>query len=322
MKTTPLPPSPDQYLINDDRLDSGQWAHAFWITNFLPFLGFLAGLVLLPFWGWGWLELGLLVGMYLFTVIGLEVGFHRYFTHRSFDAPPWLVAFLGIGGSMCAQGPLIYWVANHRRHHRYSDKVGDPHSPILDRKGNSFRRKLMGLWHAHIGWQMNHDTPSTIHFAKDLLKNQQIFRLNQKYFLWVILGLILPALAGGLISWHWQGLVQGFIWGGLARIFILNQLTFSINSICHVYGHQAFATKEGSRNNIWLAIPSFGQSWHNNHHAFPYACYLNFNWWQIDLAGIVIKLFVWMDWIKNVKQPNAAQIQAKASGLNLKNDHL
>ena len=304
-------------IIENEKLHTAQKIHAIWITNLIPLLGFLAALGYAFTVGIGWLEVGLFFSMYLITVIGLEVGFHRYFTHRSFETHRIIKAYFAISGSMCAQGPLIYWVANHRRHHRFSDKEGDPHSPYINRKGESIKNFISGLWHAHISWQMDHDTPSTVQLAKDLLKDRQTFFFNKTYFLWVALGILIPALAGGLITMSWEGWVAGILWGGLARIFILNQFTFSINSICHMFGRQPFKTREESRNNFWLAIPSFGQAWHNNHHAFPYAAQLDFEWWQIDLGGRVVALLKWLGLASQVKKPTRDHIQSKIRSQDL-----
>jgi stearoyl-CoA desaturase (delta-9 desaturase) len=226
--------------------------------------------------------------------------------------PP-LTAFLAITGCFCAQGPLIYWVANHRRHHRHSDKPGDPHSPFVDMKSNAITKVAKGFWHAHLGWQVNHETPNTALFAKDLLKHKLVFKLNKTYFLWVTVGILIPTLIGFAVYAHWHGLIMGMIWGGLGRIFIVNQVTFSINSLCHLYGKQPFDTGEGSRNNALLAIPTFGQAWHNNHHAFPYSAIVGLKKSQIDLGGLTIRLFEKLKWASRVKRPNDTQIQQKVN---------
>jgi len=306
-------PANTKITVKNDWLYKFQKWHAILITNVVPFLGFVAGVVLIAYWGFGWFEIIIFSSMYLLSVIGLEVGFHRLFTHRSFDAVAPLVAFLAITGSFCAQGPLIYWVANHRRHHRHSDKAGDPHSPFVDMNRNKIGNMLKGFWHAHLGWQVDHEAPNTAHFAKDLLKNKLLFKLNKTYFIWVSLGVILPSLIGLLVYGNWQGLLKGMIWGGLARVFVVNQVTFSINSICHIAGSQPFKTGEGSRNNALLAIPTFGQAWHNNHHAFPYSAIVGLKKGQIDLGGLTIKLFEKLKWVSRVKQPNLDQIKQKAN---------
>lgn len=283
--------------------------HAIWITNLIPALGLIAAIVLSFFWGFGLLEICLLSIMYVLTIIGIEVGFHRLFAHQSFHTYPWVEFLLSIFGCMGAQGPVIYWVANHRRHHKHSDTNGDPHSPFI--YNGKPMGKIKGLFHAHMNWQVFHDPPNTALFSKDLLKNKKIFRVNKYYFYAIIAGLIIPSIAGYLITWNYKGAIIGFLWGGLARIFILNQITFSINSFCHVYGSKPFKTKEGSRNNALLAIPTFGQSWHNNHHAFSYSASLQFQPWQIDLAGMTIKLMGWCGLAWDIKKPDKRTVNDK-----------
>ncbi len=286
-----------------------QRTHALWVSNLLPLFGFIAGITLIFYWGFGWLELGMLVSMYFFTIMGVEVGYHRLFTHRSFEASPALITFLAILGSMVAQGPVIYWVSNHRRHHKHADKSGDPHSP--HKEGNERYGGLKGLWYSHVLWQLHSKTPNSAYFAKDLLKSPLIRWLNKTYLLWLTLGVLLPAIVGFLITMDYKGAVIGFIWGGLARLFIVNHFTYTVTSICHVLGTQPFKTTEHSRNNWVLAIPTFGQAWHNNHHAFPYSARVNFEWWQIDLGGIFIQLFKFLGLAKNLKFPPKELIERK-----------
>ncbi len=303
--------SKPKIAINHDYLLRFQRFHAIWITNLLPLLGFIAGLALIPFWGFGWLEINTLLLTYVLTILGVEIGFHRLFSHKAYESYPFIKKFLAILGCMSAQGPLIYWAANHRRHHQYSDVPGDPHSPHLHGEENWWKGLYKGLWHAHVGWQYNHDTPNTAHFTKDLLKNKMLYKVNQNYYIWVILGILLPAFICMLIEGSWRGFVIGFLWGGLARIFLLNHITFSINSICHVWGKSPFHTNEHSKNNIWLSIVSFGQAWHNNHHAFPFSARLNFKWYQIDLGGMVIQLMKFTRLAWDLKVPSPQQIKSK-----------
>ncbi len=297
--------------INNEFLLRFQRFHAIWITNLLPFAGFVIGLIMIYFWGFGWFEFNVLLITYILTIIGVEVGFHRLFAHKAFESYPWVKGILSILGSMSAQGPMIYWTANHRRHHQYSDKPGDPHSPHLHGEESKWKGLITGLWHAHVGWQYHHDTPNTAHFTKDILKNKLLYSINKRYYLWVILGVLIPAVVCGLIRQSWEGAAIGFIWGGLARIFLLNHITFSINSICHVWGKVTYDTKESSRNNIWFAIPSFGQAWHNNHHAFPYSSSLSFKWYQIDLAGMVIRLMKVLGLAWDLKMPSPQQVSSR-----------
>ncbi len=257
------------------------------VSVFVPFAGFL---IALATWQMtmGPLALALLGFMYALSILGITVGYHRLFAHRAFKAKRAVQCTLAALGCMAAQGPVISWVANHRRHHRYSDKPGDPHSPHLHAGG--WGATLRGFWHAHVGWTFKpQDIREWSRYAPDLLHDPAIFSIHRLYWLWVALGLIVPALIGGLLTWSWTGASQGFLWGGLVRLFLLQHVTFSINSISHTFGSRDFVTEDRSRNNLWLALISFGEGWHNNHHAFPNSPVLGLYWWQIDFGAWVIK---------------------------------
>ncbi|MCG8576906.1 MAG: fatty acid desaturase [Flavobacteriales bacterium] len=303
--------SDDDRKINtqSDYLFKAQRWHALWVSNLIPLAGFIAGVVLAFYWGVGWLEVGMLFVMYFLTIMGVEVGFHRFFSHKSFEASKTLTVILGALGSMVAQGPVIYWCANHRRHHKHADKKGDPHSPHAE--GNQRYGGLKGLWYAHVVWQMHSKTPNSAYFTKDLLKIPLVRWINKTYFLWLILGVLLPAAVGFLITWDYKGAVIGFIWGGLGRLFLVNHFTYTVTSVCHVVGKQPFKTTEHSRNNWFLSIPTFGQAWHNNHHAFPYSAVVNFKWWQIDLGGMMIRIFKGLGMASNLKIPPQEMIYRK-----------
>lgn len=275
------------------------------VTVLVPFLGSVVAVESLWNFGIGAVEVGLLLGMYALTTFGIEVGFHRHFSHHAFQTTTTIRVILAILGSMAAQGGVVYWVAHHRRHHQYTDLPGDPHSPHLHK--NSWR----GLWHAHLGWTLEGEVTNSIVFAKDLLRDPVIGRVNQLQQVWVILGLALPTVLGGLLTMTWIGALQGFLWGGLARVFLAHQVINSTNSICHVYGSRPFNSSDRSTNNIWLSIPSWGQSWHNNHHAFPNSAIVGLHWWQIDLGGWVIRLLEKLGLAWNVEVPTASLIEAK-----------
>ena len=276
----------------------------------LPLLGFVAAIVL--FWkrGIGPVEVGTFVAMYVVTGIGLSVGFHRFFSHKAFETYTAIEVLLAIAGCMATQGTALFWVATHRRHHKYSDQLGDPHSPQLH--GEGIFGRLRGLWHAHTGWLFGSERTSVRRYAPDLLQNSVLLKVNRLYFVWMFMGLALPALAGGLLTWTWLGVFNGFLWGGLVRIYLGNHIARGVNSIGHVYGSQPFQTHDQSKNNFWLALVSFGDSWHNNHHAFPRAAMHGLKWWEIDLAGWVIRTleFVGLAW--NVKHPTAQRIAQKS----------
>lgn len=276
----------------------------------LPFLAGAYALVSLTRGLPSSVDLALLLAMYLATTFGVEAGFHRFIAHRAFDARSPLRVALVVLGSMAAQGPVLFWVAAHREHHAFTDQAGDPHSPRLH--GEGFWGSLRGLWHAHVGWLFVSRPSSWARFAPDLLKDRRLFRLNQWYPLWVLLGLILPAAAGGLLTGSWQGFWSGMLWGGLVRIFLVQQATWSVNSLCHRFGSHPFDGTGTSMNNAWLALISLGGSWHNNHHAFPRTAVNRFEWWQFDFCGAVIRAFERVNWASNINFP-APEVRASRS---------
>jgi stearoyl-CoA desaturase (Delta-9 desaturase) len=270
-------------------------------TVLLPYLGLAGGIAL--FWrrGVSPLDLGLLAVLYCITVLGIGMGFHRLIAHRAYQATPFLKTALIICGSMAAQGPIIFWTAVHRRHHSYSDRDGDPHSPHLH--GEGALEILKGLWHSHMGWLFNHELTDWGTYVRDLLHDRLVFKLNRLYFLWIAVGLLLPAAAEGLITMSWGGVARGFLWGGLIRVLVVHHSTWSINSVCHVFGSRPYHVKDQSTNNVVLAIPTFGESWHNNHHAFPSSAVHGLEWWQVDITGSMIKLCAMLGLASAVKIP-------------------
>jgi len=225
--------------------------------------------------------LGATAILYVFTVLGVTVGYHRHFTHGAFGAPAPVRAVLAAAGSMAAQGPLIFWVAEHRAHHQFSDREGDPHSPALD-----------GLWHAHVGWMLDASPPDLGRYAIDLLRDRLALWMNQAYFAWVALGILLPGAIAGLVEGSWAAAGEGVLWGGLVRIFLVHHATWAVNSICHRFGSRPHPTRDGSTNNGLVAVFSLGEGWHNNHHAFPTSARhglrtfeLDPSWWTIRLLS-------------------------------------
>jgi stearoyl-CoA desaturase (delta-9 desaturase) len=272
-----------------------------------PFIGLLAAVFLLWRTGVGPTELWLLGIMYAVSLIGIGVGFHRYLTHRAFETTRVVRIVLAIMGSVAAQGPVLFWVALHRRHHATSDREGDPHSPHLH--GEGVKNFLRGFWHAHTGWLFVHEVHDWSILAPDLIRDRTLFRINRLYFLWVMSGLAIPGAVEGIITGTWQGVAKGILWGGLVRICLGHHTTWSVNSICHIVGTRPFRTNDRSVNNFWLAIPSFGESWHNNHHAFPNSAFHGLRWWQIDLSGYLIRLLQLTGLAWNVKAPSEIRIQ-------------
>lgn len=253
----------------------------------LPFAGMIFALVLAWGRGFNWLHLGLLVGMYLLSGLGVTVGYHRLFTHRAFETVWPIKWVLGILGSMAVEGPLLKWVANHRMHHQHSDAQRDPHSPHAH--GAGLLAMLRGFWHAHMGWLFAEDAPGLRRYIGDLLQDPHLRAISYLFPLWAVLGLLLPALVGGVLTGTWDGALMGFIWGGLARLFLVHQMTFSINSVCHIWGGRAFPTSDHSRNNLLFGMIGMGEGWHNNHHAFPTSARHGLRWWQFDLSYLVIR---------------------------------
>jgi len=241
---------------------------------------------------WGgalrWPDVIVFVVTYLLTGFGITVGFHRLFTHRAFKSGPTLRALLAVFGSAAVEGPVIEWVANHRKHHQFSDMPGDPHSPHVDH-GSGWRGAIKGLYHAHVGWLFN-DEPMADEqrYAKDLLADPLVRFIDRTFVLWVLAGLALPFALGWLLTGTLAGALTGLLWGGAVRIFLLHHATFSINSLCHFFGRRPFATEDESRNVIWLALPTMGEAWHNNHHAFPTSARHGLRWWQLDPSAWVI----------------------------------
>src|SRR5436305_2577056 len=251
----------------------------------LPFLGVLVAIGLL--WGRAvdGIDLAILGTMYLLTAIGVTVGFHRLLTHRSFRTYPWLERTFAILGSLSVQGSVMDWVADHRKHHAHADKEGDPHSPHVGHGSG-----LRGLWHAHTGWLL--ETQGQAYwkrYAAELYEDRRMRRIGRRFPLLVLVSLLVPTLAGFILhGFTLGGALRGYIWGGLVRIFLVHHVTWSINSICHFMGTRRFATDDQSRNVFWLALPSLGESWHHNHHAFPRSARHGLRWWEVDVSALII----------------------------------
>ncbi len=267
-----------------------------------------AGFVL---WGHGlsWTDVILSTVFYVITLHGITVGFHRYFTHGSFKAKRPLRVGLAIAGSMAIEGPVTRWVADHRRHHAFSDAEGDPHSPW--RYGNDLRSLLKGLVYAHIGWLFDVEQTDQKRFAPDLLADRDIARVAKAFPLLVITSLLLPALLGGLITMSWTGALTAFFWASVIRIGVLHHITWSINSICHAWGSRPFATHDRAVNVWWLAAISGGESWHNLHHADPTCARHGVDKGQIDSTASVIALFERLGWAWDVRWPRQERLDAR-----------
>lgn len=234
---------------------------------------------------WQW---QLALAGYFLTMLGITVGYHRLLAHRAFATSATVTSILIIFAGMAAQGSAVYWVSNHRRHHQCAERIGDPHSPHIS--GTQSLHGWRGFWHAHVGWSFSHDLTSPTRYAPDLLQHPAVRWTNRRYFWWVALGLIAAVLSGALIERSWRGAWCGLVWGAGVRLFLSYHMTGAINSITHLFGYRPFATPDRSRNNFWLGIPTLGESWHNNHHAYPRAAFFGQDWWEVDLGGLLIRV--------------------------------
>lgn len=239
--------------------------------------------------------------MYIVTSLGIAVGFHRLFTHRAFETYTWMKFIISIFGSMAVQGPLFKWVAVHRRHHQCSDTPDDPHSP--QHGGHGILGLVRGFWHAHIGWMFEADSPNLDRYIADLRQSRALTVASNLFVFWVGLGLVIPAVLGGIISQSWSGFLTGLIWGGLIRIFLVHHVTWSVNSACHLWGLRPYDTDDMSRNNIIFGILAMGEGWHNTHHAFPTSARHGLRWWEIDMSYWVIRTLALFGLAWNLKLP-------------------
>jgi stearoyl-CoA desaturase (delta-9 desaturase) len=254
----------------------------------VPFLATVAAIALLWNSLVGWADLAIMAATYLLTAVGITVGFHRLLTHRSFQTAKPVERLLAVLGSMAVQGPVISWVADHRKHHAHTDVEGDPHSPHVGH-GGGVRGLLTGLWHAHAGWLLStQGRAEWERYAPDLCEDPGMRAIARGFVPLVVLSLALPALAGYIVSGTLAGAATGLLWGGLVRIFFVHHVTWSINSVCHFFGTRRFDTEDRSTNVFWLALPSLGESWHHNHHAFPRSAVHGLRRWEIDPSGMVI----------------------------------
>jgi stearoyl-CoA desaturase (delta-9 desaturase) len=276
----------------------------------VPFLALFAAIPLA--WGWGllsWADVALAVPFYFITGLGVTVGYHRCFTHGSFKANRPLRIALAVAGSLAIEGPVITWVADHRRHHKYADKEGDPHSPW--RFGSDWKALSKGLVWAHCGWLFDEERTSKAKFTPDLLADKDFVRVHKLFPALVAVSFLLPAGLGGLITMSWAGALTAFFWASLVRITLLHHVTWSINSICHTFGNEDFEVRDKSRNVWWLAIASFGESWHNLHHADPTCARHGVLKGQIDMSARVIWAFERLGWASDVRWPKADRLAMK-----------
>jgi stearoyl-CoA desaturase (Delta-9 desaturase) len=273
-------------------------------------------LVVIGLWGRqvGVADIALLVGLYLVSCLGITAGYHRLFTHRSFVANRVLKITLAVAGGVAVEGSLMSWVSNHRRHHRYSDHAGDPHSPSVltdadrDADDPDPRANLRGLFFAHVGWLFRAEPADEQRFAADLLEDRDLRVVSRLFPLWALCGLALPFLVGWAFTGTVTGALTALVWGGLVRIFLVHHVTWSVNSVCHAFGRRPFQTRDQSKNFAPLALLSFGESWHNSHHAFPTLARHGVDRGQLDITAACIRIWERLGWVHDVHWPRTEQL--------------
>ena len=307
MATTPLT-QPTSAPVISDTLGNGERSL---IVIFIV-VPLLAVLVAVPVaWG-GWLSLTdvvLAVTFYCIAGLGITIGFHRHFTHGSFRAPRAVRIALAVAGTTAIQGPVIRWVADHRKHHAFSDAEGDPHSPW--RYGTGPRNVAKGLGYAHIGWLFDEQQTPHEKWAPDLLRDPDLVLISRLFLPISAATLLLPAVLGGLITHSWMGALTALFWAGLVRIALIHHVTWSINSVCHVWGKHPFVTRDKSGNVAWLSVLSFGESWHNLHHAEPTSARHGVLRFQVDISARIIRWLELLGWATDVKWPRPERLAAK-----------
>jgi stearoyl-CoA desaturase (Delta-9 desaturase) len=277
-----------------------------------PLVGLAVAIVLLWNRMIGPLELVLLAVFYVITALGITLGFHRMFTHRAFESSRAFRAVVAAMGSMAVQGGVITWVADHRKHHAFTDQDGDPHSP--HGHGPGFTGAVKGLWHAHVGWLFESvGTAERERFAPDMVKDRTMRVMDKLFFLWVALGLAIPFTLGWIIGGGLGTALTALLWGGFVRVFLLHHVTWSINSVCHFFGRKRFDVEDESRNVFWLAPLSMGEAWHHNHHAFPTSAFHGLRFWErmADPTGLVINLLEKLGVVWNVNRVSPDRQEAK-----------
>jgi stearoyl-CoA desaturase (Delta-9 desaturase) len=260
----------------------------------------------------GPLELTLLISLYVVTALGITLGYHRMLTHRAFESSRLFRAIIAALGSMAVEGPVITWVADHRKHHAFTDVEGDPHSPHL--AGPGFWGAIKGLWHAHLGWLFETvGSAERERFAPDLVKDRMMRVMDKLFFIWAGLGFAIPFLLGWIVGGGLGTALTALLWGGFVRVFLLHHVTWSINSICHFVGRRRFDVKDESRNVFWLAPFSMGEAWHHNHHAFPTSAFHGLRFWErmSDPTGLLISLLEKLGIVWNVVRVSPERQQAK-----------
>ena len=298
----------------NDSGKSGKFGHqlAMAIAVVGPFLGFVS--LIACCWIYGSMNafyLALLIGGWVLSGLGITIGFHRLLSHRSFDSFRWVKAMWMAFGALAVEGSPIMWCAIHRKHHQFSDLFGDPHSPRLH--GNGWWNAVRGFTYAHTGWLFSGlwRSVDSEKYVPDLLEDKLLVAVDKVYYLWVLASLAIPAAIAGIVMQSWMAVWLGFLWGGLARIFLTHHITWSINSICHIFGSREFEAGDESRNNLLFGILGHGEGWHNNHHAFPTSARHGLRWWQFDLSWYIIRTMQMVGLAWDVRTPSARAQESK-----------
>jgi stearoyl-CoA desaturase (delta-9 desaturase) len=277
--------------------------------NILPIIGTIIAVSLLFYVPITWAEITVFFIMWLLTGIGVTAGYHRLFAHRCYKTTTGVRVMLGILGSMSGMGSVLSWAAMHRRHHERADRPGDMHSPNLH--GNSLWERICGFCYAHISWMIKHEYPNVSHYAEDLLKDKPLVKVSRMYHYWVILGLIIPTVLGGLLTQSWMGALLGFLWGGPVRLFVVANSMWTLNSILHTFGWRPFPMKENSRNSFLLGVFVWGEGWHNNHHAFPNSASFSLRWYRPDIGYWFISTLKLIGLATDVRVPSRDRIEKR-----------
>ncbi len=297
-----------RFVVETPQIQRLQRRH-FILFNVLPLLLIIATPL---YWDWlyhGGFEIALFATMWLLTSLGITVGFHRLFTHRSFQVAPSVQIALAVLGSMAAQGGITSWVAIHRLHHEKSDTESDLHSPNLH--GEGFANRLRGLLHSHVLWMRRHPYPNVVRFAPDLLRSRHLRSINRNYLNIVWIGLLLPTAAGFAYHGDLSGALSGLFWGGVLRLFVLEHIIWSINSFLHVFGNRTYETRDSSRNVGVLGLITLGESWHNNHHRFANSPSFGLKWHNLDPGYWLIKGLEALGLATDLRMPDPAQVEAR-----------
>ena len=307
--------SPAPAGLSDHIAGFSPWSRRFnAIAVFLPFAMFAVAVVTLWNGFVGTTDLILLGVGYFLTTLGIAMGFHRLLVHRSFETKPWIRGTLAVLGSMAVEGPPITWVADHRKHHTFADEEGDPHSPHTH-GGPGWRGTLRGLYHAHFGWLLSREENSDpLRYARDLVRDPLIMRINRSFPTIVLAGLLIPAAIGFAASGTVKGALTGLLWGGFVRIFFVHHMTWSVNSLGHYYGRRRFDIRDRSSNIPVLSLLSLGDSWHHNHHAFPRSASHGLRRWELDPIGWIVLAMEKLGLAWNVVRVTPEQQQAKETG--------